>query len=349
MQRSGAFRGKLSELAKSSNGTPSAPLPMTTTKSASANGTAAMLGLAAFASFSSHDVIVKQLGATYSPFQILFFSALLSFPIITLYLISDSKPSTLRPVHPWWLALRSVCGAVSALCAFYAFSKLPLSEVYAFIFAAPLMITLLAVPILGETIRLRRGIAVAVGLVGVLIVLRPGASAFGAGHLAAIFAAATGALNAVIVRKIGNDERAVVMVLFPILVNLMLTAAVLPFVYVEVHLVDLAKFAVISMVVLLAMSFLVAAYTRGNALIVAPMQYSQIIWATLFGVLFFGEFPQWNTFLGTAVIVLSGIYILKREATSNVSKTTPVLMTRTRIGHSSGLRVGAMLRRRRGG
>ena len=144
---------------------------MTRLISLSANNTGALFGLAAFATFSVHDVIVKQLGATYSPFQIVFFSALLSFPLITIVLMSDQKPGTLRPVHPWWVALRSVSGATSAVCAFYAFSQLALSQVYAIIFASPLIITVLAIPMLGETVRLRRGLAVLLGLVGVLIVL----------------------------------------------------------------------------------------------------------------------------------------------------------------------------------
>jgi len=315
--------------------------------SLSANRTGAFFGLAAFATFSIHDVFIKQLGATYSPFQIVFFGALLSFPLITIVLMSDQKPGTLRPVHPWWIALRSVTGSTAAVCAFYAFGQLPLSQVYGILFAAPLIITVLAIPMLGETVRLRRGLAVLLGLVGVLVVLHPGSTPLNSGHIAALVAAFAGALNSIIVRKIGNDERGVVMILYPMLANLVLTAAILPFVYVEVPIEDFGGFAVVSALALLAMGFLIAAYTRGDAIIVAPMQYSQIIWAALFGALFFNEYPEWQTYVGTAIIALSGIYILKREATGDVSKNTPVLKTRTRIGLSTGMRVGSILRRRR--
>jgi len=315
--------------------------------SLSANSTGALFGLGAFATFSIHDVFIKQLGATYSPFQIVFFGALLSFPLITIVLMSDQKPGTLRPVHPWWIALRSVSGSTAAVCVFYAFGKLPLSQVYGILFAAPLIITVLAIPILGETVRLRRGLAVLVGLVGVLVVLRPGTTPMSSGHIAALFAAFAGALNSIIVRKIGNDERGVVMILYPMLANLFLTALILPFVYVEVPIADFGQLAVVSALALLAMGFQIAAYTRGDAIIVAPMQYSQIVWAAIFGALLFGEFPEWQTYVGTAIIVLSGIYILKREATGDVSRNTPVLKTRTRIGLSTGMRVGSILRRRR--
>ncbi|WP_211100580.1 DMT family transporter [Acuticoccus sediminis] len=309
---------------------------------------AALLGLAAYAIYSTHDVIVKDLGATFSPIQIVFFSALLGFPIITVYLIGDPAPKRLRPAHPWWIALRSVSGTISAVCAFYAFAVLPLPEAYSFIFATPLLITLLAVPLLGERIRLRRGIAVLVGLVGVLIVLRPGASPISGGHLAALGAAFSAALNAVIVRKISNDEPVVVMVLYPMLTNLIVTAFALPFVYIDVELLHLALFGLTSMLVLCGMTLIVSAYSRGSALVVAPMQYSQMIWGTLFGVVLFGEWPAWQTYLGVAVIVASGVYILKREATHDVSRTTPVLATKSRMGHAFALRASLMRRLRQG-
>lgn len=315
------------------------------TQSAHSNNvSAALYGLLAFSLFAMHDIIVKVLGASYSAFQIVFFTALFSFPLVTLSLMKDKTEGTLRPVHPWWLALRSISGSASAVFAYYAFSQLPLSQAYAILFCAPLIITLLAIPMLGETIRLRRGIAVLVGLAGVLVVLRPGSTELGLGQLAAFFSATTGALNSIIVRKIGREERPAVMVLYPMMTNFLLMAAVLPFVYVPVELGDLGLFAVIALLVLMAMLSLVRAYDRGNALNVAPMQYSQIIWAAVFGALLFQDYPDWQTYAGTAIIVVSSLYILKREK-SGASKNSPVSRTRTRSGHASGMRVGAFLKR----
>ena len=313
----------------------------------SPNSAGAVFALVGFAVFSTHDLIIKQLGATYSTFQIVFNTALFSFPLLTLVMIGDHKPTTLRPVHPYWIAIRSLAGVVSGLSAFYAISTLPLSQVYAFIFASPLLITLLAIPMLGETVRLRRGLAVLVGLFGVLIVLRPGAEPLTGGHIAALIAAFAGALVSVITRKIGREERGVVMILYPMMTNLIVTAIALPFVYVEVPLAHLGMFAVDSVLVLIAMTLLVKAYTNADAILVAPMQYSQIIWATIFGILIFNEYPEWQTYLGTAVIAMSGFYILRREATGNVSSNTPVSKTRTRIGHTMAMRVGDALRKRR--
>lgn len=96
----------------------------------------------------------------------------------------------------------------------------------------PLLITLMAIPMLGEKVGIRRGIAVIVGLLGVLIVLRPGGGdGFSIGHIAALGAAFTGALTSVIVRKIGSEERSVVLMLYPMVLTFFAMGAVMPFVY----------------------------------------------------------------------------------------------------------------------
>lgn len=305
---------------------------------------AAGFGLAGYAIFSAHDAIIKSLGGTYSVIQIVFFSSLFTFPLIALLLVRDAEPGTLRPKNTGLVALRSVSGSVAAFTAFYAFTVLPLAQVYAILFATPLLITLLAIPFLGETVRLRRGLAVVAGLVGVIVVLRPGAQDLSLGHLAALLASLLSAINAIIMRKIGSEERTVVMILFPMFTGFLFMAAGLGFVYKPMPLVDLALMAVIAVLVLIAMTCVLFAYRHGPAIVVAPMQYSQIIWAVFFGTLFFGEKPDLITFLGTAIIVSSGLYILRREGDPSVSRTTPVLRTRTRAGLPAGLRVGTLLR-----
>jgi len=174
---------------------------------------------------------------------------------------------------------------MTGLLAFYSFSVLPLAQVYSILFAMPLLITVLAIPILGEKVGFHRWIAVIIGLVGVLIVLRPDDVQLGIGHLISFLIAVLG---------------------------------------------------------LIATLFVIASYREGEAAIVAPMQYSQIIWASIFGYFLFDEQINSSIIVGTTIIILSGLYIVIRESGSN-SENTPVLRTRSReLG--SGLRVGAMLR-----
>ena len=188
--------------------------------------------------------------------------------------------------HSHAVIRRSVAGAAAAFLAFFAFTELPLAQVYAILFATPILITLLAIPFLGETVRLRRGLAVAIGLAGVLIVLRPGAQPLQPGHLAALAAALLASVNAIIMRRIGGQERMVVMILYPMFTGFVIMGGALAFVYRPMPLADLGLLAVIAVLVLLAMMSILAAYRSGPAIFVAPMQYSQILWAVLLGALF---------------------------------------------------------------
>lgn len=291
----------------------------------------AFLALMAFGFYATHDVVVKFLGGAYTTFQITFFSSLFGIPLVTLMLLADRSSGTLIPRHPFWMALRSFSALVTGLTAFFAFARLPLAQTYAILFATPLLITLIAVPFLGERIGLRRGLAVAAGLLGVLIVLRPGVAPFGLGHAAALSAVFTGALTSILMRKIGPVERTAVLMLYPMMLTVAAMALVMPAVYRPMPLAHLGLLGLMSgLGVLGALSF-IAAYRRAPAAIVAPMQYSQILWASLYGWLFFGETPDRYTGLGAAVIVASGLYIVLREETPRVSKLRPVLTSRPRL------------------
>ncbi|PWJ16128.1 DMT family transporter [Jannaschia seohaensis] len=300
------------------------------------------LALLSFALFATHDVAVKMLGGGYAVFQIVFFSVLLTFPMVTFMLLRDPHAGTLRPVHPWWTALRTLSAVITGLSAFYAFSVLPLAQVYAIIFASPLLITLLSIPILGEKVGLHRAGAVLVGLAGVLIVLGPTGLQLELGHLGALCAAFFGALSAVIMRKIGRDERTVVMMLYPMMGNFVVMGCLLPFVYRPIPLPDLGLWAMMAVFAFCGGICLIQAYRRADAVLVAPMQYSQIIWAALYGWLFFDESIQLQTAIGAAVIITSGLYIVLRESRGQ-SANSPVLRTRSRPETGTAFRVSPLL------
>ncbi len=304
----------------------------------------ALLSLASFGVYATHDVLVKALGASYAPFQIIFFAGLLGFPLVTILLMGDRTDGTLIPNHPWWTAIRTISAVLTGLAGFYTFSVLPLAQCYAIFFAMPILITLLAIPILGERIGLHRGLAVAAGMGGVLIVLQPGTVDLGLGHLAALSAATFGALTSVIVRKVGKAERSIVLMLYPMVANFLVMGAAMPFVYQPMPAEHLGLLAAMAALGLIGGFLSIAAYRVAPAVIVAPMQYSQMLWAVFYGWLFFGESLDWNTALGSIVIILSGIYIVLREGTPAVSSNRPVLENRSRIDTGMQPRVGAWLR-----
>ncbi len=304
----------------------------------------ALTALVAMGVFATHDVVVKYLGATYSAVQIVFFAALLSFPLVTLFILQDKSGGSLRPRHPGWVATRTISAVITGVAAFYAFGVLPLAQTYAILFAIPLIVTILSIPILGEKVRLRRWAAVIVGLIGVMIVLRPGQASLSLGHLAALVAAFAGALTSIIVRKLGTGERPVVLLLSPIIGNFFAMGLALPFVYKPMPIEHIGLLGVIAVLGLIGTLLSILSYRRAEAVIVAPMQYSQIIWATIFGYALFDEGLDGTTLVGASIVIASGIYIVLRETRPGASENQPVLDTRGRSETATMPRPGLLQR-----
>lgn len=296
----------------------------------SGNVKGALLQLAAMGLYATHDVIIKSLGATYPALQILFFASLLSFPLVSIILMSNPQPGTLRPVNPGWVILRTICAVVAGMGAFYAFSTLPLTQVYAILFTTPLLITMLSIPMLGERVGLHRLGAVIVGLSGVLIVLRPGTQDLQLGHLAAMCGAVASAVAAIVIRRLGSRERPLVLMMWPMLGNFLATGAALTISYQPMQLHHLAMTGIIASLGLIGSFLVIQAYRAGEATSVAPMQYSQILWATGYGWFLFGESVDLPTIVGAGVIIASGIYIVAREGRGGVSVNRPVTSSRLR-------------------
>ncbi|MCB1972611.1 MAG: DMT family transporter [Geminicoccaceae bacterium] len=305
------------------------------------NGKGALVALTSFGLFSVHDLLVKLLGSTYSPVQILFFTVLFSFPFFSLTLIRHKRSGSLRPNRPLWTGIRTVTVVITGFSSFTAFALLPLTQTYALLFAMPLLITLLSIPMLGEKVGLHRGLAVVVGLLGVLIVLRPTAEPLSLGHLAGLVAAFGAALSSVIVRRIGQHERPAVLLLYPLLANILVMGVLLPFVYEPMPVVHLGMFAAIAALSLTATALAIRAYRLGEAAVVAPMQYSQIILATIFGWAVFSEKPDATTLLGASVVIASGAYVVLRETRAGGNQ--PVLKTRTRFETGAAPRVRSLM------
>ena len=311
---------------------------------AKSNVKGAFYAVGAMGIYATHDVVVKYLGeAGFGAFQIIFFAALLSFPLVTIILMRDTEADNLIPRHPYWMALRMACMVNTGVCAFYAFTVLELAQTYAILFASPLLITILAIPLLGEKVGIHRWLAVIVGLIGVIIVLRPGSSELSLGHFAAMFAAVTNAVVAIISRKIGAEERSVVMLMYPMLGNFAAMAIAMPFVYQPMEIEHLGMTGIIARFGLVASVLFIQAYRSGEAAIVAPMQYSQIIWATVYGYFLFGEKLDAPTVIGASIIIASGIYIVLRE-TRGASNTKPVSQTRLRSETVTSPRVSVLMR-----
>ncbi|MTI45285.1 drug/metabolite transporter (DMT)-like permease [Roseibium hamelinense] len=293
----------------------------------SPNSPALGLGTAflGFALFAGHDALIKALGTSYSVFQIIFFAMLFAFIPMALIMLADKSHSNFRPRHPWLVLFRSILNIVAMSSAFYAFTTLPLAEVYSLLFSTPLLITIFSVPLLGEVVRWQRWAAVLIGLVGVVIVLRPGVTELTLGHASALLAAASSGLAALLVRKIGSQERSAVLILYPMLLSMVFMGLSLPAVYRPVALPDLGLMALVGLLSVFAQLCIIGGYRSAPAAVIAPTQYSQIIWATLYGALFFSEEPDLYVGIGSTIIIASGVFVVWRESRKDVSARRPVL------------------------
>ncbi len=269
--------------------------------------------LASFTIFSCADAAVKWLSASHSIFQIIFVSTLIALAPVMVLVVREGGIAALRPRHPWLVTLRALLLAVDVVFAFFAFTKLPLADAYTMLFTAPMLVTALSVPLLGEHVGWRRWSAVAVGFIGVLIVLRPGFAELNLGHLAALVSALLFALSLIVARRIGNSETGSLLLVSLMVALLAVSAPALPRVYVASATSELAILAGIGLLMGVAHLGLIQALRLAPSGIVAPFHYSQIIWAVLFGLLLFDDRPDAWVAAGSTVIIGSGLYILWRE------------------------------------
>ena len=299
------------------------------TKSLGSSNSSAIKGflfaLSGFAIFSMHDALVKVL-SDYSIFQIIFFAMLFGYVPFSLARITSERPQSLKPKNLTLVLLRSIFTVGGLSFAFLSFSMLPMVETYVLLFCTPLIISVLAIIFLGETIALVRWFAIGLGLLGVIIVLRPTMESIELGHLFGICSAVCGSGVAIISRKIGHLENAATLIIFPLIANIIVTGSMLFFVYKPMPLNDLALMFLIGTFALTGQLLILLAYRSAPAGLIAPTQYSQIIWAIILGSLFFGENIDVFVILGSVITVASGVLILWRE--SHASSTKPNLNTR---------------------
>jgi drug/metabolite transporter (DMT)-like permease len=191
---------------------------------------------------------------------------------------------------------------------------LPLAEAYSLFFVAPLMVTALAVPLLGERVGWRRWTAIVVGLAGVLVVLRPDAARMASlGSIAVLVAAAAYSLSAITVRVLGRTESTQSMVFW--MINLLTVFAVAASWndWVAVQFDHWPILAVLSISGALGQYAVTEAFRHGDVSIIAPFDYTALIWGVLFDWLIWHTLPDRIVVLGAAIIVGSGIYLIRRE------------------------------------
>ena len=272
--------------------------------------------LAACACFACMDALLKALASHFPPLQVTALRGLTSLPLVCLYVLWRREAGALFSRRLRWglHLLRGVLTIVMLVLFTTGLKTLGLAEAYTLSFVAPLVITMLSVPLLGERVRPRHWVAIAAGFGGVLVALRPSQAALvSTGALAILAAAAAYALANVLGRLASRTEPSVTLV-FWTTVSLALAGLLALPQWAPVrpeHAPMLAGLAVSGFLGQLAIT---EAFRHGQAAAIAPFEYSALAWGIALDWLVWRAVPDGWTLAGAAVIVASGLYLVRREA-----------------------------------
>ncbi|MFJ6327085.1 MULTISPECIES: DMT family transporter [unclassified Rhizobium] len=291
---------------------------ITADSSSAAAGRSALRGVlvafSAYAVFAFSDASIKILHGVVPSYQVAFIGALFGFAAVPfLKRREDTWLDIVKTSNrPMWL-LRFICGAIGAICSVIAFTKLPMAEAFSLLFLLPSFVTILSVIFLKEDVRWQRWTAVILGFVGVLIVLRPGFRELSVGHFCAAVGGLAAAISIVINRALGSKEKRISLYgagLFGTLIVsgfLMISEVTPP---TATQWIFLASYGLLGA---LGNVLLMSAAHMAPANLVAPPQYSQMLWAIIFGYLLFNDSIDMPMAFGIVLIIFSGLLTLARE------------------------------------
>ena len=274
-------------------------------------GIACILGGIFFLTIS--DSLAKWLGAHYAPIQLLFLRGLLALPVVCVLVLMHGGRRALRTRYLGTHMLRGAINVGSACCFYLGLTLLPLAETTAIAFAAPLFVTALSVIALGERVDARAWVAVLIGFLGVLIVVRPGMSGFQPAALLPLVTALGYAVMMVSARRIGAEESMLTTMFYIAFAQVIVSAVPQAWFWRPVQMEHAVGIAGIALFSTLGLGLITQGFRIAPASVVAPFDYTGLLWATLFGWLIWGELPDVWAYAGAALIAGSGLYIALRE------------------------------------
>ncbi len=281
-------------------------------QSLSANNRAILLLLSSTLTGACMLALIKGMGARYDSFQIAFFRSFFAF-LVFLPLAMATRFELMRTAYLWQHIWRTMIGVVGMCTSYYAVARLPLALSTAISFAAPLFIVVLAVFVLGETVRWRRWLATAVGFLGVLVSVRP-TDGISVAAVVCLLAALSTAFSVVVTKRMPVSERFMTICLWSTLFSSIATLGPALAVWRTPDLVDFGYLALIGLFGAASQVGFVQGYRIGEASAVGAVDYTRLVFATIIGFIWFGELPDAWTATGAALIVGSTAYIAHREA-----------------------------------
>ena len=259
------------------------------------------------------DVTAKYLSATLPSIEIAWIRFLVFALIMTPGMIPGSPLFALRSDRPRFQVMRGVTLLGSSLLFIIGLRYLPIAEASATGFVSPLFVTALSIIFLGERVGMRRWAATAVGLFGVLVILRPGTSAFHAAAFFPVISALSWASTLIMTRMMSGRDPAITTMTYSSIVGISILTLLVPFVWVAPSWHDVLFGVLIGVASTLGQWIVVLAFRYADASVLAPFQYTQLLWVSILGFLVFGELPDIWTVVGAVFIVASGLYTAHRE------------------------------------
>lgn len=270
------------------------------------------LNLLASVIFCLADVIAKYLSGEVSIVQITW-TRYVVFVIMAFILTTQVPGASYYVRWPWWQIARGICLVCSSLFFVLGIRDVGLAEAATIGFIGPILVTFLSIPLLGERVDTRRWLALAAGMAGVLVVLRPGTGTFQPEGLYRVASAMFWAVGVILTRRMTAVERAETTMFWSAVSGLVILSAIIPFHFVAPTTPQLLLSLGQGVLSSLGQWFVILSLRYTPASTLAPFSYVQLLWMTIAGFLVFGALPDQWTLVGAAIIVCSGLYTANRE------------------------------------
>lgn len=290
-------------------------------------GRGMIFALVAVLTFGVQDAVSKVLVQTYSPFQITMLRYW-AFTAFALVLVARQGPirQALRSSHPWRQTLRGVLLVVDIWCFAFAIRTVPLAELQAISLVYPLLVTLLAIPLLGEKVGVFRFAAVGVGFLGALVIVRPGGLPLDWGVGFALLSAAAYAVYIILTRQVSRDDSTATSMVYVSLIGLVSSTAVGISQFQPMDLQGMLLAAIVMATMCIAHGLMIAALQIAPASVLQPFNYASLPWAITLSAVFFHQLIDPISLVGAAIVVGAGLVVMWRErqkASRAVAATIP--------------------------
>ncbi|MEI8397475.1 MAG: DMT family transporter, partial [Rhodospirillaceae bacterium] len=284
-----------------------------------------VLMLTSMALFSVMDGVSKGLSGSYSPIEVnwgrYFFHSLFLIPVF----LHAGGTAVLVSSVPLLQVARGVLLAGSGVLFMTALSHLPLADATAIGFVAPLIVTVLSIPVLGERVTAGQWLALVAGFGGVVLVIRPGGAGFGWFSLLPVASAGFWALSLILTRRLAAFDSSLTTLFYTAIAALAVSSLLVPTVWLAPDSAGWLKMAALGALSALGQYLVIRAFAVAGAAVLAPFQYSQIVWSTTIGYAWFATFPDNTALLGTVVVIGSGLWLWLRERRAVASVPVPSL------------------------